>query len=119
MPLAAQTDTVKLVKRYNYHPVLANIQVGDIAYWKLCDSVGLYTREKCSILSFDMRYFGKNGITETKISGHTIPDSICTEIGVYGIGNMIFFTNIKAMTHDDYKILHLLPMNLTPVKRED
>lgn len=114
-----QTDTIHLVKSYNYHPIIANQQLGSIAYWKLCDSIGMHTREECSILSFDMSYFGKTGFTETHISGKNIPDSICTEIGVYGVNNMVFFTNIKAMLHDSFKIIQLTPMNLTPVFREE
>ena len=115
----SQTDTIRLVKSYNYHPMIANTQLGDIAYWKLCDSNGMQTKENCSILSFDMSYFGKNGFTEIHISGSTIPDSICTEIGVYGIDNMMFFNNIRAMSHENYKIMHLSSMNLMPVRREE
>lgn len=114
-----QTDTVRLVKTYNYHPMIAQTQVGEIEYWKLCDSAGMQTREKCSILSFHMSYFGKTGFQETQVNGNVIPEEICTEIGVYGIGSMIFFTNIKAMSHETMKILHLSPMNLMPIKREN
>jgi hypothetical protein len=116
--LFGQTDTVRLVKSYNFHPMIAQTQFGSIEYWKLCDSAGMQTREDCSIISFRMSYFGKAGFTETQVNGKVIPDEICTEIGVYGIGSMIFFTNIKAMSHETLKIMHLSPMNLTPVSLE-
>ena len=114
-----QTDTIRLVKSYNYHPIIANQQLGPIAYWKLCDSAGIHTRENCSILSFDMGYIGKSGFTETHIIGNNIPDSICTEIGAWGVNNMVFFTNIRAILDDSYKIIQLTPMNFTPVFREE
>ena len=115
----SQTDTIRLVKSYNYHPNIANVQLGEIAYWKLCDSAGMTTTENCSIISFDMSYFGKDGWTEKHVSGKQIPEEICTEIGVYGINNMMFFTNIKAMSHDNFRIIFLSPMNLMPVKSDE
>ncbi len=114
-----QTDTVRLVKAYNYHPMIANTQTGDIEYWKLCDSAGMLSKEECTIISFEMSYLGKKGTRNVKIHGHNIPDSICTEIGIYGMNQMIFFTNIKAISHHNYKVLHLTAMNLVPIKRED
>ncbi len=117
--LAAQTDTVRLVKAFNYHPIIANTQLGSIPYWKLCDSAGIYTREACTVLSYSLSYFGKRGNTDIKIYGNTIPDSICTEIGVYGLNNWIIFTNIRAIVHDTYKVVYLTPMNLLPVKNEN
>ena len=116
---SAQADTIRLVKAYNYHPMIANVQLGEIPYWKLCDLRGLSTHEECSILSFDISYFGKNGWSETHITGRQIPDSICVEIGVYGLNNMVFFTNIRAMSHENYKVILLSPMNLTPIKSDD
>lgn len=114
-----QTDTISLVKSYNYHPIIANTQLGGIAYWKLCDSVGLHTKEACTVLSFDLSYFGKQGWTESHIVGNTIPDNICTEIGVYGLNNDVFFTNIKAMLHDTFRVIYLTPMNLVPLRTNE
>jgi len=115
----SQSDTIRLVKSYNYHPKISNIQIGEIDYWKLCDTSGIQTNENCTVFSFQMSYFGKNGFTEKRIIGNQIPDSICLQIGVYGLHNMIFFTNIQALNHENNKIIRLTPFNLTPIKRED
>ncbi len=115
----SQTDTIRLLKSYNFHISIANIQLGEIPYWKLCDSAGMTTSENCSILSYDISYFGKAGWTEKHVIGKQVPAEVCTEIGVFGINNMMFFTNIKAMSHDSYRVIFLSPMNLMPVKTDE
>ena len=115
----SQRDTIRLVKSYNYHPKISNIQMGEIDYWRLCDTNGIQTNEDCTVFSFQMSYLGKTGFTEQRIIGNQIPDSICLQIGVYGLNNMVFFTNIRAINHENNKILHLTPFNLIPIKRED
>lgn len=115
----AQSDTIRIHKVHNYYPSISGIQFGDIPYWKLCVSEGIQTKAESSIMSFDIQYWGKYGLAEQHIAGNRIPDSVCMQIAVYGLNNMIFFTNIRAIQPDSGKVLHLSPMNLMPIKEND
>lgn len=115
----AQQDTIKLVKMQNYYPSISGVQFGNIPSWKLCNPEGLQTKTKSSIMSFDLQYWGKNGLTEQHIAGNRIPDSVCTQIAVYGLNNMIFFTNIRSILPNSGAVIHLSPMNLIPIRDDD
>jgi len=115
----SQTDTIRIQKIQNFYPSIAGIQSGEIPFWKLCASEGLETKTKSHIISFDLQYFGKRGLIEQHIAGNHIPDSVCIQIGAYGLDNMIFFTNIRAILPDSGKLLHLSSMNLIPVKKDE
>jgi hypothetical protein len=119
LSVIAQDDTIRIKKIHNYYPSISGIQFGDIPYWKLCASEGLQTQAKSHIMSFDLQYWGKRGLVQQHIAGNRIPDSICAQIGVYGLNNMIFFTNIRSILPDSGKVLHLSPMNLTPIKEDE
>jgi hypothetical protein len=115
----SQSDTIHLNKVLNYYPSISGIQFGTIPYWKLCTSEGLQTKAKSHIMSFDLQYWGKQGLVEQHIIGSRIPDSVCTHIAIYGLNNMIFFTNIRSILPDSGKVLHLSPMNLMPIKEDE
>ncbi len=115
----SQTDTIRVNKTLNYYPSISGVQDGNIEYWKLCNAQGLQTKADCSIMSFDLQYWGSKGLTSQHFSGNQIPDSICTQIALYGLQNMIFFTNIKAIDPQTGRVLHLSPMNLIPVAKNE
>ena len=115
----AQIDTIKVNKVLNYFPSISAIQFGKIAYWKLCNSHGIQTNAESNVMSFDLLYTGKYGVKELHIAGNRVPDSVCTQIATYGLNNMIFFTNIKAIHPKTGKVLHISPMNLIPIKEDE
>jgi hypothetical protein len=115
----AQTDSIRVVKMRNYFPSLAGVQTGEIQYSSLCDSLGLTLREEGSIQSFVITYQDGSDYEKVQVNGNTIPDSICTKIGMYGLRSMIFITKIEAIINRGTEVVQLNSMNLIPIKRED
>jgi hypothetical protein len=115
----AQSDTIRIKKIQNYYPSISGFQFGNIPSWKLCSSQGIKTKAESNIMSFDLQYWGKKGLTEQHFTGNRIPDSVCAQIAIYGLNNMIFFTNIRSILPNSGKVLHLSPMNLMPIKEDE
>lgn len=115
----SQTDTVQVVRYKNYFPWLGGVQNGEIPYALLCDTSGITIREKGRILSFHIQYVGRDAEMDVAITGNTIPDSICIDIGRFGLGNMIFLTQIMAVIENGTEVVQLNSMNLIPIKREE
>jgi len=115
----AQKDTVRIERVKNYFPHIANFQTGEIPYALLCDSAGIQIREEGRILSFRLAYQGERSLETLHIEGNRIPDSVCAVIALYGLGQMIFLTDIEAEIGPDRERVHLVPMHLSPVRHEE
>ncbi|MBU2019788.1 MAG: hypothetical protein KJ941_09090 [Bacteroidetes bacterium] len=111
-------DTIQVVKQRNYFPWLAERQFGEIPYFLLCDSNGIYTKENCSITQFNLSYFSSDGMKDIEIKGYQIPDSICLEIGRFAIGTPIFISNIHGTIEDEKVLLNSMKFQIMKKENE-
>ena len=114
--LFSKIEHVK-IKKENSTVFFANIAgyfEGEMNYTLICDSDGLRCSPDYVIDEFKITYGEKSFM----IYGHTIPDSICSDIGLCCIQGIIFFTNITAVNEFNEKII-VNPLNLILTKNED
>jgi hypothetical protein len=114
-----QTDIIFVKKRKNIFPILAGIQTGEIPYYLLCDSAGIWVRRGLEVTSFEVSYWKGRGMTTVQVQGNTLPDSICTQIGIYSLGNAVFLNEICAFDNLEKMYVSAHSMSLTPIKKED
>lgn len=117
--LWSQTDTIAIARRKNYFPWLAARQYGRLPYYLLCDSMGIYLLEEGHIDSFKISYYGKMGMRELNIIGNVVPDSICQDIMLHGIGSDVFFSEIIVTIPSEKMAVRVSSMRFTITRKED
>lgn len=115
----AQVDTIVVRQTKNYFPHIASYQQGEIPCFLLCDSSGIQTYNESKVLSFDIAYWNGHEMEQISVDGKQIPDSVCAQVGLYSLGQMLFITKIKTQLQADQEIVYLHAMNLIPILKED
>ena len=76
--------------------------------------------EKGEVVSFKISYWSGMELEILNVEGKNIPDSICAQIGLYNIDQMVFITDIQARIKNGSETVYLNSLNLIPVlKNED
>lgn len=119
MQTIAQSDTIHVARQLNYFPWLAARQYGDLPYYLLCDTKGIYILEEGHIDSFKISYYGKKGMQEIKLKGNQVPDSICKDIMLHGIGSDVFFSEIIVTIPSERMPVRVSSMRFTITRKED
>lgn len=118
-PFLFAQDTIQVTRQKNYFPWLASRQEGNIPYYLLCDPKGIYILEEGHIDSFKISYYGKQGMRELNIKGNVVPDSICQDIMLHGIGADVFMSEIIVTVPEEKMPIRISSMRLTITRKEN
>lgn len=98
-------------------PHIAGVFQGEIPFAYLTDSVGVATSVGWKVIGYEIHYNHGRVQKQIRVTGSSIPEQCIREIRQGSLGEIIFFTEIKAIDPKG-KIVYLTPMHLTPILNE-
>jgi hypothetical protein len=115
-----EIEHIQLVKEYSdgdFFPHIENVYSGEIDFKKLGSFLGIQNRLGWKVISFELNFECGKGTKQYTINQSTIPMDVLHEIKNCALGEMLFFTHIKALTKED-EVRYLIPFNLIPILYE-
>jgi hypothetical protein len=115
-----EIEHIQLIKEYSdgdFFPHIENVYSGEIDFKKLGSLLGIQNKLGWKVISFELNFECGRGSKQYSINQSSIPMDILEEIKKCALGEMLFFTHIKALTKND-EVIYLMPFNLIPIVYE-
>lgn len=111
----SQVEHVQVIKKESMYPNIKGYYEGEIPFNLLCDESGIVCNKELEVVEFTLQYGNGDQDKMITIKGKVIPPSICNEISLLSMDNMIFITNIFAVDQKK-QIYPITSFNLIPIK---